>query len=57
MSDGEEINVCGLRLRKDRVSSHRVYQTQIGRMAEVRFLLDDDDGHDETEEVPQEIET
>lgn len=58
MSDeGQEITVHGLRLRKDKAVAYRTYKTSRGRMAEVRFFLDDEDGHDETAEIPQEIKT
>lgn len=58
MSDDEVITVGSLRLRKDKVVSSRVVRTDLGRVAEVRFLLDENDGVEDTVgEVPQEIKS
>lgn len=57
MSDGGEIVHRGLRLQESKIVTCRPYESSTGRMVEVRFLLDDDDGHDEAAETPREIQT
>jgi hypothetical protein len=52
----EEIIIDGLRLKRDKVASYRVYRTSLGEMAEVRFLLDEDSRVDSTD-MPTEIKT